>query len=103
MKEVPSNVFERLLIDEDGLRLADLRKAPQDDVIVERIKLDPGAAAARLVGRDEARPRASKGDEATPFLCERSRLASATSATGLTVGCMASSLSPVEPKALTPA
>jgi hypothetical protein len=77
--------------------------APHRDIDVVRIDLDRPYPAAGPLRGDQHRPAAGKGRSRMISLRrEQSLIASATKATGLTVGCMASSSSRPGDKLLIP-
>ena len=91
----------------DPERTADLPAvglpAPHRDVDVARVDLKRPRLATGPLGRDQNSPLPQKGSSTKPPRREQSLIASATNATGLTVGCIASSSSRPARMVLTPA
>ena len=86
----------------NGVLAGHLLPAADDAIDVARIELKPGGPSPGDSAAITVVPLPRKGSRISPLRFEQSLMASATSATGLTVGCMASAASRPAPKLLTP-
>src|SRR5688572_24336859 len=84
-----------------GLKPGQLLEPPQRQIDIAGVELDAVAAPPSLLGGEQRGAAAEERIRTIPCRFEQSSMASATSATGLTVGCSAKSARSA-PKAVAP-